>query len=299
MYKAIANLMTWYDEHKIDVNDITGLLITLVLGNFIKIYREPDNPNKWRFTRFISELLISSLIATTFFIANDLWLHLPYLFTLILCVWFGSLSSKIYDEMDNFLSWAFDTVKAYINKKFLTSLLVIFSAGILLTGCKSSQPVAFSQNETLKKEASSKIINKETIRNQTLIDSLKILIGQVKTAKPECDSIAQEQIQHLLSRINTRKTSGDNSFGAYYDKLKNELVIHANIAATQNEKITALESKLISETQKSKETKPVKYIPKQVKIFAFFGFLAIFYLLYKILKPIILWVGKRQLPLPW
>jgi hypothetical protein len=299
MYKAIANLMAWYEEHKIDVNDISGLLITLILGNFIKIYREPDYPNKWRFTRFISELLISSLIAVTFFLANDLWLHLPYLFTLILCVWFGSLSSKIYDEMDSFLSWAFDAVKAYINKKFLTSFLAIFTVGTLLTGCRASQPVTTNQKETINKETSNKFINKETVRNQEIIDSLKILIGQVRTSKPECDSITQAKIDELLGKLNTKKISGNNSFGAYYDKLKNELVIYANIAATQNEKITELESKLITEIQKSKEIKPVKYIPKEVKILAFFGLLIILYLLYKILKPILLWVGKRQLPLPW
>lgn len=290
--------MTWYEHHKIDINDITGLIITIVLGNFIKIYREPDNPNKWRFTRFISELLISSLIAVTFYKANDLWLNLPYLFTLILCVWFGSLSSKIYDEMDNFLSWAFDAAKSYINKKFLTSFLAITSA-VLLTGCRTSQPVATSQTETIKNESTKHTIVKEITKNQPIIDSLKVLISQVKTGKPECDSITNAKIEELLSRLNNQKTSGNNSFGAYYDKLKSELVIYANIAATQDEKLTELETKLLSEIQKSKEVKPVKYVPKEVKILAFFGLLAILFILYKILKPVILWVGKRSLPLPW
>lgn len=298
MYKILASLTSWYEEHKIDINDISGLLITIILGNFIKIYREPDNPNKWRFSRFISELIISSLIAITFYKANDLWLHLPYLFTLILCVWFGSLSSKIYDEMDNLISWAFDAAKAYFDKKLLTILFAI-STGVLLIGCRSSQPIVTSQQEQIKKEVLTVTSTKELKKTEAIIDSLKILIGEIKTAKPECDSITQAKISELLSRLNNHKSSGNNSFGSYYDKLKNELVIYANIAATQNERISDLQSKLISESQKSKEIKPIKYIPKEVKILAFLGLLLLLYLLFKILKPVLIWVGKRSLPLPW
>lgn len=289
--------MSWYEHHKIDINDITGLIVTIVLGNFIKIYREPENPNKWRFSRFISELLLSSLIAFTFYKANDLWLHLPYLFTMILCVWFGSLSSKIFDEMDNLISWAFETVKAYFNKKFLTPFIAI-TAGMLLIGCKGSQPVATKQNQQINTEISNHNLRSEIIKNQAIIDSLKISIGEIKTSKPECDSITQAAIKELLNRLNTKKISGNNSFGAYYDTLKNEIVMYANIAATQNEKIKELEWKLSRKEQITNETKPLKYIPKEVKVLAFFGLLLLLYFLYTILKPLILWVGKRSLPLP-
>lgn len=289
--------MSWYEHHKIDINDITGLIVTIILGNFIKIYREPENPNKWRFSRFISELLLSSLIAFTFYKANDLWLHLPYLFTMILCVWFGSLSSKIFDEMDNLISWAFETVKAYFNKKFLTPFIAI-TTGMLLIGCKGSQPVATKQNQQINTEISNHNLRSEIIKNQAIIDSLKISIGEIKTSKPECDSITQAAIKELLNRLNTKKISGNNSFGAYYDTLKNEIVMYANIAATQDEKIKELEWKLSRKEQTTKENKPVKYIPKEVKVLAFFGLLLLLYFLYKILKPLILWVGKRSLPLP-
>ncbi|MFC4817625.1 hypothetical protein [Flavobacterium sp. GCM10023249] len=297
MYNLIAKLMSWYEHHKIDINDITGLIVTIILGNFIKIYREPENPNKWRFSRFISELLLSSLIAFTFYKANDLWLHLPYLFTMILCVWFGSLSSKIFDEMDNLISWAFETVKAYFNKKFLTPFIAI-TTGMLLIGCKGSQPVATKQNQQINTEISNHNLRSEIIKNQAIIDSLKISIGEIKTSKPECDSITQAAIKELLNRLNTKKISGNNSFGAYYDTLKNEIVMYANIAATQDEKIKELEWKLSRKEQTTKENKPVKYIPKEVKVLAFFGLLLLLYFLYKILKPLILWVGKRSLPLP-
>lgn len=296
MNKLILNIWSWYDQHKNDVNDLGTLILTILIGNFIKIYREPENPNKWRPTRFVSEFLISSLIAFTFYQANSLWLHLPYLFTLIVCVWLGSLSSRIYDEMDEMLSWLFDSVKTYINTKFLNSLAILLSVG-LLTGCKSSQPVATSNSENIKKEILENRTEKEVIKNQAIIDSLKILIGQIKTSRPECDSIANAEIKKLLSRLNNKKTSGNNSYGIYFDELKNELVSYAQIAETQNEKIIELENKLFAEINKKSESKPVKYIPKEVRVLALFGSLTLLYILYRILKPIILWVGRKQLPL--
>lgn len=200
--------------------------------------------------------------------------------------------------MDELLSWSFEAAKAYIDKKLLTILFAI-STGVLLIGCRSSQPIVTSQQEQIKKEVLTATSTKELEKSGAIIDSLKILIGEIKTAKPECDSITHAKISELLSRLNNHKSSGNNSFGSYYDKLKNELVIYANIAATQNERISDLQSKLISESQKSKEIKPIKYIPKEVKILAFLGLLLLLYLLFKILKPVLIWVGKQSLPLPW
>lgn len=288
-------IISWYNQHESNLTDLGTFLFTILVGNFIKIYREPDNPNKWRISRFIAEFLISSLIAFTFYTANSLWLHLPYLFTLIICVWLGSLSSKIYEEMDTMLSWLFESIKTYFNKKFLSSLAILLSIG-LLTGCKSSQPVATKTIENIKKEVFQSNKEKETIKNQAIIDSLKILIGKVKTSRPECDSITNAKIIELLQRLNTKKQSGNNSFGIYFDELKNELVAYANIAETQNQKIIELQNHLIEEKQKNQQVKPVKYIPPHLQKLAAIGVIALLYLLYKILKPIILWVGKLKLP---
>lgn len=295
MNKAILNFWSLYDQHKSDVNDFGTFLLTILIGNFIKIYREPDNPNKWRISRFLAEFLISSLIAFTFYTANSLWLHLPYLFTLIICVWLGSLSSKIYEEMDTMLSWLFESIKTYFNKKFLSSLAILLSIG-LLTGCKSSQPVATNSIENIKKEFIQSNKEKETIKNQAINDSLKKPIPNITTSKPDCDSIANAKFKEYLKGLNFKKTSGNNSFGIYFDELKNELVAYANIAETQNQKITDLETKILEEKQKNQQVKPVKYIPEHIQKLAAIGVLALLYLLYRILKPFILWVGKLKLP---
>lgn len=295
MNKLLLNVWGWYEDHKIDVNDIGTVILTILVGNFIKMYREPESPNKWRPSRFISEFLISSLIALTFYEANTLWLHLPYLFTLIICVWLGSLSSRIYAEMDELLSWSFESLKTYVNKKFLSTIAIVL-VGLLATGC-SKKPVATNIQSIDKKEITNTLKEREIVKTQAIIDSLKIAIFRVKTNRPECDSIANQKIDELLQRLNSKKTSGNNNFGVYFDELKRELVAYANVGETQSEKIKELENKLLSEINKKQETKPVQYIPEWVKYLALFGLLTILYIFYKIYKSIVLWVSKKSLPL--
>lgn len=297
MNKIILHISTWYNSHKSDVNDMLTLIVLFLISNFIKIYREPASPNKWRPTRFISEFIISSLIGLSFYVVNSTWFHLPYPITLILCVWFGSLSTKIYNEFEESITWLFDTIKEAINsylKKFLVVFAIFFIG--LATGC-AKKPVATS--EQIKKEKEIVYIQKDsqTTKSLAILDSLKLTIENIKTSKSECDSITNAKIEELLQRLNTRKVSGNNSFGIYYDKLKRELVAYSNIGETQSQKIAQLEKTLSEKSNQKTITVPVKYIPKEVKYFAWFGLLALLYLLYKIIKPILLWVGKKQWPL--
>lgn len=282
MNKALLNIWGWYEENRIDINDITTFILTVLVGNIIKISREQNNPHKWRPSRFISELLLSSLIALTFYQVNNLWLHLPYALTMVLCVWFGSLSTRIYDEMDESLSWIFDTVKTYINNKFLL-IIILFSVGITVTGC-AIKPVTTSTQNKESIINSSNIKEKETVRNLAIMDSIKFLIATVKTQKPECDSITNVKINELLAQINMQKTSGNNGFGFYYDQLKKQLVAYAKIGETLKEKNNNTYNKNIILREKEKVEIPVKYIPKWVQYLAYLGCAFCVYGAFKIYK---------------
>jgi hypothetical protein len=127
MNKTIISITGWCEAHKNQFHDLSLLLLTVLFGTFIKIYKEPNSPNKWRFTRFISEFLISFLIAVTLYQINEIWLELPKLFIMTLCVWGGSLSTRIYHEVDAFLSSLFESLKNFIRHR-LQSIVILLGA---------------------------------------------------------------------------------------------------------------------------------------------------------------------------
>jgi hypothetical protein len=115
MNQTMNRSLGGFEALKNQLLDGIVLLLTVLLGTVIKIYKEPNNPKKWRFTRFIAEFLISFLIAVTLYQINTIWLGLPKLFLMTLCVWGGALSSQIYHEVDVLLSWSFKRLKQFFS----------------------------------------------------------------------------------------------------------------------------------------------------------------------------------------
>jgi hypothetical protein len=115
MNQTNSNSFGWVEALKNQFHDGWVLLLTVLLGTFIKIYKEPNNPKKWRFTRFIAEFLISFLIAVTLYQINTLWLGFPKLFLMTLCVWSGALSGQIYHQVEELLDWSFKQLKQFFS----------------------------------------------------------------------------------------------------------------------------------------------------------------------------------------
>jgi hypothetical protein len=291
MNKTIMNFYHWCAEYKNQAHDIALLLLTVLFGTFIKIYKEPDNPNKWRFSRFISEFLISFLIAVTLYQINEIWLGLPKLFIMTLCVWGGSLSTRIYNEVDEFLSSLFESLKNFIGNRF-QSIVIVLGIGFLFLSCGSGKPITSTQN---KESVSITDTSKDSvvIKNLAIMDSLKVAIEKVTTTRPECDSLTNAKIEEILSKINTKKASGENGYGFYFDKLKRELVAYAKMGETKNEKIQNNYSTQKTIVEKETIKIPVKYTPKWLTYLAWLGGILLVYNIYKI----ILCVQKKSSPL--
>lgn len=291
MNKSLVNLTAWFEDHINQLLDVLLLLLTVLFGTFIKIYKEPSNPNKWRFSRFVSEFLISFLIAVTLYQVNEMWLHFPKLFVMTLCVWGGSLSSKIYKEVDDVLSAVFESLKKFISSKFKIILLWLCLAFLVLS-CKSQKPITYTQSKETN-IATEVRTESERIKSLAILDSLKIAIEKVSTTRPECDSLTNAKIDELLAKINTQKSSGNNSYGFYFDKLKRELVAYATIGATQSENKSQQVNTQKTIVEKETVKIPVKFIPKWLQYLAWIGGILIVYNIYKI----ILWVQRKSLPL--
>lgn len=119
---------------------------------------------------------------------------------------------------------------------FFSMLMILFFGSVFLVSCKSKQPLT---DKIVEKTVNSDSIyqSKVITRNQAINDSLKIIIGQVRTEKKECDSVCQIAIERVLSQLNTKKTSGSNSYGVFYDSKDKSLNLNTAIGATKNDSI--------------------------------------------------------------
>lgn len=168
-------------------------------------------------------------------------------------------------------------MKNYI---FINILLLV--ALLLMISCKTTQPINEIKETKIVNRDSIALVN-QTIRNQEIVDSLKILIGNVKTERKECDSVCQTAIDRLLSQINTSKISGANSYNVNYNSKDKSLNFNSKIGATETK--TIKEYYHITKTitlNHSKEIPVDKPLPKWQLFLMIIGAATVGYLILKI-----------------
>ena len=117
---------------------------------------------------------------------------------------------------------------------FFALLMILLGSSIFLISCKAKQLQPDTHTEISKQKDSTSHIQ-IIDNNKAIIDSLSIVIGQIKTAKPECDSVTQVAIDNLLRTLNTSKQSGENGYKIKYNELLKRLELVIKIGATKNE----------------------------------------------------------------
>lgn len=168
-------------------------------------------------------------------------------------------------------------------KLFLKVILFIafyFAICIALQGCKAKP---MENNHTVETViASKKDSIKTTVISGAINDTLRIQLPKVQTAKPECDSITKAELQRVLQLLDSRKKSGDNETGIYYDSLRNQIVAWQKIAQTKNVNTATNKEYIYLKGDKQIKYVQVKYIPLWVKILASIGFATILFICYRI-----------------
>lgn len=118
--------------------------------------------------------------------------------------------------------------------RFLVAFLLLWL--LMLGGCKANQKTIGETIQDITTTTQSHI--EHTNVNRAIIDSLGIMIGRIKTARPECDSITQAEIDRVLLQLNRYIQSGENSYRLTYDIYKKILSINTKIGQTRNTEIT-------------------------------------------------------------
>jgi hypothetical protein len=165
----------------------------------------------------------------------------------------------------------------------LKALAIMFLAVvflIVLNGCKA-QPIESTKTKETVTEVQNDTV-KKTVINGAVNDSLKIAIPVVHSAKPECDSLLQVELERTLKLLNSYKKSGENEQGIRYNALKKQLEMWQKMAQTKNEstKIVYKYKYIKGETQITEV--PVRYVPWWVKYLACIGAVTSAYVVYRI-----------------
>ncbi|WP_395074547.1 hypothetical protein [Flavobacterium sp.] len=140
---------------------------------------------------------------------------------------------------------------------FLKFTILFLVCSLFLIGCSSAKKIT-AENTILKSEIQKRDSIKTIVINQAIDDKLITPITQSNTGNREFDSLVNTKVDEILSKLNTSKNSGDNSYQLIYDQLKKQLEFYSKIAPTKNEN-TAVKS------EKEKVIIQIKKIPVVVE----------------------------------
>lgn len=171
-------------------------------------------------------------------------------------------------------------MKKIITKYFTTSLLLVLLS-IVFIGCSSAKKYK-QENTLLKSEIQKRDSLKSVIINQAIDDRLITPVVQSSTGNRVLDSLVNAKVDEILSKLNTSKKSGDNSYKLIYDKLAKQLEFYSKMAQTKNENTE-------TKTTNDKTIIQIKKIPieiekpisKMEKFLMVLGILTLLFLGYK------------------
>jgi uncharacterized UPF0160 family protein len=167
-------------------------------------------------------------------------------------------------------------------KKSIQLLILTFC--ILLISCSSTKKIK-EENTFLKNEIHKRDSIRNTVINQAVDDNLITPVVQSQTGNAIFDSLVNAKVDEILSKLNTAKNSGDNSYKLFYDKLKKQLEFYVQIAQTQNENTSVKKEKIKTIIRVKKIPVMVeKPLSKLEKFLMGLGILALLYIGFKIVS---------------
>ena len=153
---------------------------------------------------------------------------------------------------------------------FLLTLLVMTSCGKKPTTTETKESKTTNDTETKF------VFKNQTFKSLEIKDNFAFSIPKIYTGATrvqDCDSLCNKKIREALSKVNTSKTSGDNSYKFYYDKLNDQLVLNVQLGetVTQLNDSIKIKNQRIEKLENNVKIVPKPYVPKLIKYFAIFG----------------------------
>ena len=141
-------------------------------------------------------------------------------------------------------------------KLILLALISLFFSSCAIL--KKEKTTTTKEKE--KTEIATDTTSKETV-NKKIDDSATIKVAQSETGNRDFDLAVNKAVTSILSSINFQKSSGDNSYRAYYDEKLKALQFQIELGETKNKEI---ETNKEAVTEKSFEENINEYVKKIV-----------------------------------
>ena len=142
-------------------------------------------------------------------------------------------------------------------KKTITKFLLLTLLSFVFISCSSAKKHK-EENTLLKSEIQKRDSLKSVIINQAIDDKLITPVTQSNTGNRALDSLVNAKVDEILSKLNTSKDSGDNSYKLIYDKLAKQLEFYSKMAQTKNENTA-------TKTTNDKTIIQIKKIPIEIE----------------------------------
>jgi hypothetical protein len=142
-------------------------------------------------------------------------------------------------------------------KKTITKFLLLTLLSLVFISCSSAKKHK-EENTLLKSEIQKRDSLKSVIINQAIDDRLITPVVQSNTGNRALDSLVNAKVDETLSKLNTSKNSGDNSYKLIYDKLAKQLEFYSKMAQTKNENTA-------TKTTNDKTIIQIKKIPIEIE----------------------------------
>ena len=157
--------------------------------------------------------------------------------------------------------------------------IVLLFICIILTGCLGTKKIVEKQatkNTTEKVEVKKDSIN-VIEKNKAIADKLDVSVPKAKTPDIDFNKKVDEKVDEILAKLNTTKTSGDNSYRLYYNLLKRQVEFEAKIGETKNENTT---TNTEEKTEKTTEEIIDTYIYKRITTMPWYLWVAIYFMFF-------------------
>ena len=106
---------------------------------------------------------------------------------------------------------------------------------------------------------------------------MDVSVPKAKTPDIDFNKKVDEKVDEILAKLNTTKTSGDNSYRLYYNLLKRQVEFEAKIGETQNENTTTNSEE---KTEKTTEEIIDTYIYKRITTMPWYLWGAIYFMFF-------------------
>lgn len=157
--------------------------------------------------------------------------------------------------------------------------IVYFLCILLLSSCLGTKKIV--EKKAIKNTTEKVEVKKDSTnvveKNRAIADKLDVAVPKAKTSDANFNKIVDEKVDEILAKLNTTKTSGDNSYRLYYNLLKRQVEFEAKIGETQNEN-TSTNSE--EKTEKTTEEVIDTYIYKRVTTMPWYLWVAIYFMFF-------------------